>query len=95
MAYPANPNQQKGPLVSVATAKAMPISCRFVSRDKDSIPAPQVFAVPPGSVYYLEHPAELFQDQPTLDNGTPNKVHNWRRLGYSEKLWIPYGVQQQ
>jgi CRISPR-associated protein Cmr3 len=59
-----NPNQRTGNLVSVATDKAIPISCRV--RDKDdgsSIPAPQVFAAPPGSVYYLKEPEGLFQDQ--------------------------------
>jgi CRISPR-associated protein Cmr3 len=70
-------------LVSVATEKAVPISARV--RDKDdakSIPAPQVFAAPPGTVYYLERPAGLFQDNPTT------RVHSWRQLGYSELLWI-------
>jgi CRISPR-associated protein Cmr3 len=72
-----------GVLVSVATEKAVPISARV--RDKDdakSIPAPQVFAAPPGTVYYLERPAGLFQDNPTT------RVHSWRQLGYSELLWI-------
>lgn len=93
-AYPANPNQPIGPLVSVATERPVAISCRF--RDKDdssrSIPAPQVFAAPPGSIYYLEYPADLFQDQAFLEGHKPNKVHHWRQLGYSEILWIPYGV---
>jgi CRISPR-associated protein Cmr3 len=89
LAYP--PNQQPGPLVSVATAKAVPISCRFRDKeDRSSIPAPQVFAAPAGSVYYLEYPAQLFQDAPTLPDGRPNKVHAWRQLGYSELLWMSY-----
>jgi CRISPR-associated protein Cmr3 len=76
------------PLVSVATAKAMPISSRMRSVDqgKESIPAPQVFAAPPGSVYYLERPLPLFQDLPIAPNG----VKRWRQLGYSELLWISY-----
>lgn len=91
LAHTANPNQTPGPLVSVATEKPLPISCRIRDSEDKSIPAPQVFAAPPGSVYYLECPAELFQDQPTL-NGKPNKVHHWRQLGYSEMLWISYGA---
>jgi CRISPR-associated protein Cmr3 len=86
LAHPSDPQQRKGSLVSVATAKAMPISCRF--RDKEdagkSIPAPQVFAAAPGSVYYLERPDILFQDDPTT------KVYRWRQLGYSELLWMKY-----
>lgn len=86
LAYPGELNQRKGALVSVATAKAMPISCRF--RDKGdeskSIPAPQVFAASPGSVYYLERPDTLFQDDSTT------KVNRWRTLGYSELLWMKY-----
>jgi CRISPR-associated protein Cmr3 len=96
LAHTANKNQKPGPLVSVATERPVPISCRF--RDKEngkSIPAPQVFAAPRGSIYYLEQPAELFQDIETLDNGKPNRVHAWRQLGYSEMLWIPYGETHQ
>jgi CRISPR-associated protein Cmr3 len=86
LAHPSDPQQRRGSLVSAATAKAMPISCRFRDREDDgkSIPAPQVFAATPGSVYYLERPDILFQDDPTT------KVHRWRQLGYSELLWIPY-----
>jgi CRISPR-associated protein Cmr3 len=87
LAHPLEPNQRKGALVSVATAKAMPISCRFRDKEVDgkSIPAPQVFAAAPGSVYYLERPDILFQDDPTT------KVHRWRQLGYSELLWMCWG----
>lgn len=94
LAYPANANQARGSLVSVATERPVPISCRFRDRHDNtkSIPAPQVFAAPPGSIYYLEQPALLFQDQARLDNGQPNKAHIWRQLGYSELLWIPYGA---
>lgn len=87
LSHTVNGNQTPGQLVSFATEKPIPISCRF--RDKDgsskSIPAPQVFAAPPGSLYYLNQPQPLFQDNPT--NG---KVHHWRQLGYSELLWISY-----
>lgn len=83
LAHTSNKNQTPGPLVSVATERPVPISSRFRSGDQ-SVPAPQVFAAPPGSVYYLERPAPLFQDSPG------HKVHNWRKLGYSELLWMPY-----
>lgn len=76
----------KGPLVSIATEKAMAISCRIRDRQKKdrSIPAPQVFAAPPGSQYYLNSPQSLFQDSPQA----PPKVRKWRNLGYSQLLWI-------
>ncbi len=83
LAQTANQNQTPGELVSFATEKAVAISCRFRDKDK-SIPAPQVFAAPPGSLYYLKQPQSLFQD----DSNT--KVHTWRQLGYSELLWIPF-----
>jgi CRISPR-associated protein Cmr3 len=84
LAYPnpANPKQKVGSLVSVATAKAEPISCRFRNDKQESVPAPQVFAAPAGSVYYLERPEKLFQE----DEMT--KANVWRQLGYSELLWI-------
>ncbi|MBF2066493.1 MAG: CRISPR-associated protein Cmr3 [Calothrix sp. C42_A2020_038] len=86
LANTTNKNQRAGVLVSFATDKAVPISCRFQSqkKDKKSIPAPQVFAASPGSLYYLNQPQELFQDDPNT------KVHVWRKLGYSELLWITY-----
>jgi len=84
-AHLANPNRSQGPLVSVATAQHIPISSRF--RDgQQSIPAPQVFAAPPGSVYYLEQPVPLFQDQ----SEAPDCLKRWRQRGYSELLWISY-----
>lgn len=92
LAHTFNPNQQSGSLVSVVTERPVPISCRFRNADGDSVPAPQVFAAPPGSVYYLNRPQPLFQDRPILEKGRPNKVHTWRQLGYSELLWISYGV---
>lgn len=80
-------------LAGVATAKPVAISCRI--RDKktgNSIPAPQVFAAPPGSVYYIdaEHPVQLFQDKPDArsQEKTKSRVCRWRQLGYSELLWI-------
>jgi CRISPR-associated protein Cmr3 len=88
LAHTVNGNQTPGNLVSVATDRPVPISCRI--RDKDgaikSIPAPQVFAAPPGSVYYLNQPQTLFQDS----NTASQTVQRWRQLGYSELLWISY-----
>ncbi|MDB9313724.1 type III-B CRISPR module-associated Cmr3 family protein [Spirulina sp. CS-785/01] len=84
LAHTVNKNQTPGPLVSVATDRPVPISCRI--RDKEdsqkSIPAPQVFAAPPGSCYYLEHPQPLFRETP--------KTQRWQNLGYSQFLWITY-----
>jgi CRISPR-associated protein Cmr3 len=81
--------------VSVATGKPVPISGRLrvdslTEPRKTSLPAPQVFAAPPGSVYYLEQPAPLAQDEPELENGRLNVFHRWRLLGYSELLWLPW-----
>jgi CRISPR-associated protein Cmr3 len=84
LAYTANANQTQGSLISVATDRAVPISCRFRDDQDQSIPAPQVFAAPPGSLYYLNEPERLFQDDPT------KKVHIWRQLGYSELLWVSF-----
>lgn len=89
LAHTANSNQKAGQLVSVATDRAVPISCRIVSKENSSIPAPQVFAAPAGSIYYLQQPQELFQDS---DEGT-EKAKRWRQLGYSELLWIPFEVE--
>ncbi len=91
LAHTVNSNQKLGNLVSVATANALPISCRIRDRQNKSIPAPQVFAAPPGSVYYLNQPTPLFADS---ENTQPTKgwekAKNWRQLGYSELLWINY-----
>jgi CRISPR-associated protein Cmr3 len=84
LAYPYNSNQKQGSLVSVATAGSLPISCRLLDLDGKSRPAPQVFAAPAGTVYYLNQPEPLLQDNPT------KKVHSWRKLGYSELLWMNY-----
>ncbi|MBR8835363.1 MAG: type III-B CRISPR module-associated protein Cmr3 [Stigonema ocellatum SAG 48.90 = DSM 106950] len=86
LARTVNKNQVSGELVGVATDRSIPISCRFRDQEESSksIPAPQVFAAPPGSLYYLNQPQPLFQDNPNT------KVHNWRKLGYSELLWISY-----
>jgi CRISPR-associated protein Cmr3 len=89
--HPASPHI--GALVSVATDKAIPINGRIRARnDRDeefSLPAPQVFAAPPGSVYYLNQPSELAQDRAKKASGDPNPHHRWRQLGYSEMLWLP------
>lgn len=79
-----NPNQVKGSLVSFVTDRALPISCRMRGDDNSSRAAPQVFAAPPGTVYYLEKPESLFQDT------AKGKIKRWRNLGYSELLWIKF-----
>jgi CRISPR-associated protein Cmr3 len=87
LACTSNPNQVAGNLVSVASDRAVPISSRM--RDKEnhqSVVAPQVFAAPPGSSYYLNQPEGLYQDK--LDS--PPRVKRWRSLGYSELLWVKY-----
>jgi len=77
-------------LVSVATEKPIPISTFIRGEDKDknpiSLPGPQVFAAPSGTVYYLEAPQPLFQDSATA----PSHVQRWRKLGYTQLLWMPY-----
>jgi CRISPR-associated protein Cmr3 len=84
LADPENSQAKKGNLVSVATDKPIPISGRMREKDKDSksIPAPQVFAAPPGSVYYLNQPQGLFEES--------KKVKTFLQLGYSQLLWIQY-----
>ncbi|MEN9252002.1 MAG: type III-B CRISPR module-associated protein Cmr3 [Thermostichales cyanobacterium HHBFW_bins_127] len=92
LATPHPGSSQVGYLVSVATDKAIPINGRTHARTREnqdfSLPAPQVFAAPPGSVYYLNQPTPLAQDQPQKQNGDPNPHHRWRQLGYSEMLWM-------
>lgn len=92
-----------GVLVSVATEKPIPISCRFRQKPKadegntphtsrKSVPAPQVFAAPAGSVYYLERPALLWQSLPEHPKyrSKTNPYRVWHDLGYAEILWIRY-----
>lgn len=97
--YPWEWKLKNGIFVSMSTDKAVPISCRIREKQDNtksitkSIPAPQVFAAPPGSLYYLNKPQGLFQDNEKVHkNGTneDNRVNNWRQLGYSEMLWIQY-----
>ena len=93
--YPWEWKLKDGIFVSMSTDKAVPISCRIREKEDNtkSIPAPQVFAAPPGSLYYLNKPQGLFQDNEKVHkNGTneDNRVNNWRQLGYSEMLWIKY-----
>lgn len=91
--YPWEWKIKDGNFVSMSTDKAVPISCRIREKEDNtksitkSIPAPQVFAAPPGTLYYLNKPQELFQDNESLEK---NRVNNWRKLGYSEMLWIQY-----
>ena len=89
LAHTDNPNQKPGELVSVATDKPVPISCRIRSKKdkKPSVPAPQVFAAPSGSVYYLNQPQRLFQEDPNLASA---KVQRWPKLGYSQLLWLKF-----
>ena len=94
--YPWEWKLKDGNFVSMSTDKAVPISCRIREKQDNtksitkSIPAPQVFAAPPGSLYYLNKPQGLFQDNESLANDKKNRVNNWRQLGYSEMLWIKY-----
>jgi CRISPR-associated protein Cmr3 len=94
--YPWEWKLKDGIFVSMSTDKAVPISCRIREKQDNtksitkSIPAPQVFAAPPGSLYYLNKPQGLFQDNESLANDKKNRVNNWRQLGYSEMLWIQY-----
>lgn len=94
--YPWEWKLKDGNFVSMSTDKAVPISCRIREKQDNtksitkSIPAPQVFAAPPGSLYYLNKPQGLFQDNESLANEQKNRVNNWRQLGYSEMLWIQY-----
>jgi CRISPR-associated protein Cmr3 len=86
-------------LVSFATDKPIPISCRIQDKDGSghSLPAPQVFAAPPGSVYYLERSQSLFAEDPNAKPGSKGnalaRAKRMRNLGYSELLWIPYKPQ--
>ena len=98
LATPGNVNAQRGPLVSVATDKAIPINGRLRANHYEtdaelSLPAPQVFAAPAGSVYYLEYPASLMQDNEIVKNRI-NPLHRWRQLGYSEMLWLSNPFQE-
>lgn len=80
-------------LVSVATDKPIPISGRIQDKDNagKSIPAPQVFAAPPGSVYYLERPQPLYANDPNAKQGRAlERAKRMRDLGYSALLWIPH-----
>jgi CRISPR-associated protein Cmr3 len=74
--------EQEYNLVSVVTDKPVPINGRIRSESGTSIPSPQLFAAPPGSMYYLDRPQALFT--PAIANRDP------RQLGYSELLWIKY-----
>lgn len=100
LAHTVNGNQTPGSLVGVATDKPVLISCRIrdskdekqenlPSAQRTSIPAPQMFAAPPGSVYYLERPEPLFTEDPKSKPGKALEgVKRLRNLGYSELLWI-------
>lgn len=84
LAYTANGKIERKVLVSLATDKPIPISCRFRDDAGTSLPAPQVFAAPAGSVYYLQRPEKLWQDNPS------KTAHKWGQLGYAEMFWMSY-----
>jgi CRISPR-associated protein Cmr3 len=89
LAHTSNPNQTPGNLVAVATEKAIPISGRIRdTKDNNSIPAPQMFAAPPGSVYYLNQPQALFGE--VEETTAAMGVRALRKLGYSQLLWAKY-----
>ena len=89
LAHTNNPNQTKGNLVSVATEKAIPISGRIRdSEDNSSIPAPQMFAAPAGSVYYLNQPQALFGA--VAETRAATRIKELHNLGYSKLLWTKY-----
>jgi CRISPR-associated protein Cmr3 len=89
LAHTNNPNQTKGNLVSVATEKAIPISGRIRdSEDNSSIPAPQMFAAPAGSVYYLNQPQALFGA--VEETRAATRIKELHNLGYSKLLWTKY-----
>jgi CRISPR-associated protein Cmr3 len=98
LAHTVNGNQTPGHLVSVATDRAVPISCRIRDKDDDqkSIPAPQVFAAPPGSVYYLNQPEQLFAENSDSKPGKAlERAIRLHDLGYSELLWISYKANNE
>lgn len=74
-------HNEDGEFVSLATEKAIPISPRIQldkNGKKSSIPAPQVFAAPPGTLYYLDK-----ADDPNHERTKKNQA-----LGYSHLLWV-------
>lgn len=82
-----NLTHSNGEFVSMATEKAVPISPR-IQLQKDgknsSIPAPQVFAAPPGTLYFLNKPQGLFAEK----SDAPKHLQQTRKLGYSQLLWV-------
>ncbi len=89
LAHTNNPNQTPGNLVSVATEKAIPISGRIRDdKDNSSIPAPQMFAAPAGSVYYLSQPQALFEG--VGETKVAKRIGGLKNLGYSKLLWAKY-----
>ena len=88
LTHTPNGKPDKKMLVSVATEKPVPISCRFRNVKGESVPAPQVFAAPAGSVYYLNRPAELWQNM--SEHTDKKNLKFWHDLGYAEMFWINY-----
>lgn len=80
-------HNEDGQFVSLATEKAIPISPRIQldkNGKKSSIPAPQVFAAPPGTLYYLEE----------ADDPDHERTQNNQKLGYSHLLWVNVPVMR-
>ncbi|OKH15958.1 type III-B CRISPR module-associated Cmr3 family protein [[Limnothrix rosea] IAM M-220] len=74
-------HNKDGQFVSLATEKAIAISPRIQLKKngkKSSIPAPQVFAAPPGTLYYLEEPEETQH----------KRTQQIQQFGYSHLLWV-------
>ncbi|NEO26374.1 MAG: CRISPR-associated protein Cmr3 [Kamptonema sp. SIO4C4] len=94
LAHTAKDNQTAGNLVSVATAKAVPIDGRIRDNKHNkgaSIPAPQMFAAPAGTVYYLNEATGLFYEQSQAGEGKAlAAVQRLHQLGYSQLFWINY-----
>ncbi len=93
LAHRINSNQTIGSLVSVATAKPVAISGRIQDKNQQtSIPAPQVFGATAGTVYYLNKPEYLYADNrdSPQNSGGLQAAQKWRKLGYSQLLWIKY-----
>jgi CRISPR-associated protein Cmr3 len=67
---------------------SIPISGSIRDEDNSSIPAPQMFAAPPGSVYYLTQPQALFGA--VEETKAAMGVRKLQNLGYSKLLWAKY-----
>jgi CRISPR-associated protein Cmr3 len=95
-AWPWEWKVSEGNLAGVATDKAIPINSRIQSKQNTSIPAPQVFAAPQGSQYYLNKPDYLFADSDNPNTKDIQSSQAYQRakryldLGYSKLFWLNY-----